>query len=309
MSSRTPIVSLIAIAIAAATVSSSQAAITGPYTADANTLMLYHLDEASGAFDNLGTTGSSFDLDDNGGATGRDAIGSGGLGDTAFSGFGSSFNALDSGDGTYHGSTVTDGGGAFGTGVPAGPTQANYQGADGAFTWEAMVRTSTLSGQQIIIARDTSTGTRGPNFFINGDLNFGDPAGPDGTLDVAIPNTGDHAFVADEWFHVAVAYDGNEGVAGNLSFYWTRVAEQFGEANLIGTETITADVGTGSEGSHYVGGYSRGAFRLELKGSIDEVRISDVARQSNEFIFVPTPAALPAGLALIGLLATRRQRR
>lgn len=47
----------------------------------------------------------------------------------------------------------------------------------------------------------------------------------------------------------------------------------------------------------------------ELEGDIDYIRITNGALAPAQFVTtIPTPAALPAGLALIALLAVRRRK-
>jgi len=85
---------------------SAQAGVKGPYTADANTLHLYHFDEAAGPAD-PGTpfadsvVANPYPLTNTGGPDGRDNTGAGGYAAPAFSGFGSAFDALNSGTGAH----------------------------------------------------------------------------------------------------------------------------------------------------------------------------------------------------------------
>ena len=289
--------------------STVHAAVTGPYTADANTLFLYHLDETSGALVNDGAKGTGFNLTNTGGATGRDGAGSGGYGATAYTGFGNAFDAYGSGDGTFHSGTASDGGGAHTESVTQ--SQADYQAAGGAFTYEALIKTPDLgpTAEHQIISRDNgTTSSRGFIFYIvNGDLTFFN-GGASG-VSAAIPTTGGDAFVANEWFHVAISYTGNEGVADNVSFYWTRVVESATAANLIGNATLTADANAATT-DLFIGATGRDSYRREIS-MIDEVRISDVVRGANDFIFapasVPTPAAGSAGLVLLSVVAMRRR--
>ncbi len=289
----------------------ASAAIVGPYVADGNTLMLYHFDEASGASDpgnpivNHGTEGAAYNLTSTGGPDGRDNIGGGGYGATAYAGFGSAFDVFASGDGTYHASATATGGGLNTS--HGSPVQADFQGASGAFTYEAMIKLDNITTEHWYINRDNSTATRGflLGNFANGNLVFGGGAGS-GSVQAAIPTTGPNAFVAGEWFHVAVTYDGNGGVAGNVKLYWTRVDPSATEANLLASGTLAADAANATT-ELYVGAFGRSPYRFEIP-MIDEVRISSVARGADEFIFaIPPPAALPAGLALMGLIASRRR--
>ncbi len=265
------------------------AAIVGPYTADTNTVHLWHLDQTSGDYADSATGGD--DLENVSGVT-RNA--------TAFTGFGNA--AQLPADSAY----VSNSGSTSGTG---------YQGADGAFTIEALVNLSSISvgdEQYIFGRRIGAPPSSGYEFRIVGGnlqlLIF--TSGSDPTISAAIPTTGDHAFEAGEWFHVAATYNGDAGAADSVGLYWTRLDEQFIEANLIGTG-VGGDAGTGST-TTFLGNRSTSAGE-GLLGSMDEVRVSDVARGANEMMFVPEPATLGllavGGLALAAPAARRRRRK
>ncbi|WOO41028.1 LamG-like jellyroll fold domain-containing protein [Rubellicoccus peritrichatus] len=253
--------------------------------------MLYHFDEASGAFENSGTEGSSFNLDNTGGATGRSGTTGGVYGASAFVGFGNALDILASGNGNFNSSTAINGGGVFASSSTSA-TQADYQASNGAFTWEAMVKLDVLNQLQMILSRDNNTSNRGPSIFINNDINFFG-------FETDIPTTGEHAFVAGEWFHVAVTYNGQEGEADNLKLYWTRVDEQLTEANLLGSFTAASDYDAGSTGELMIGSHGRGEFRSEIR-YIDEVRISDIARTADDFIFGEAQPANTSALVYPG---------
>jgi hypothetical protein len=295
--------------------------IVGPYTADGNTMHLYHLDEASGGSDPgnpfLDTGSASFthyNLTDTGGFDGRDNIGggaSGGYGATTVSGFGAAFNVLKSGNGAYHNAASSSpvGGGALTSTVNnAGNTQ--FQSATGAFTYELLVNTSNITDNQYLLSRDGAT--RGWGLAINGGnvffQNYYDPVnGLANTITAAIPTTGPNAFVANSWFHVAITYNGAQNTANNLSIYWTAVTNTATQANLISQQNLLNDANAGATNQLYVGSFSRGPFRLETEGQVDEVRISNLARTADQFIFAPTPTptialsnALAPGNIIIG---------
>ncbi len=293
-----------------------------PYTADANTLHLYHFDEAPGDADpgnpiaDFGFA-TAVPLTNTGGPDGRDnnLANGGGYGATAYTGFGSAFDILKSGTGNYLNTNSPTGGGVRTAGAV---TQATLQGANGAFTYEALISTANLNDTQVIISHDgnmagNSAGSTSRGFMlriISGQLAFFREPGVGGSDSVAIPVTGDHAFVANEWFHVAVTYTGAEGAANNFTFYWTRLDSGAAQANAIGSATLAADFGTGSDGNWLgVGTGTRGEFRDQLKGLVDEVRISDIARTADGFYFqIPEPASA-LGLALVGgVLALGRRR-
>ncbi|MBI1369778.1 MAG: hypothetical protein GC162_14120 [Planctomycetes bacterium] len=307
---RTSLQLAIAAAASIALGASAHAAIQGPYVADAHTLHLYHFDESSGALmdSGMGTTlnipGTTAGT---GGADGRNHSTSGGYSAAAFSGFGNAFNMLNAGSGGTHSTASGVGGGTLG---PAAD-QAEFQAANGAFTIEALVNIANIdtgsTNEQTIFSHDSAT-TRGGAFrILNGTLAlYNGQASGTTSVGAAIPTTGPNAFVANEWFHVAVTYTG-EATANNVSFYWTRLDGGATEANFIGSATIGGDMNAITT-AFGLGGTSRSPYRFELRGLMDELRISDVVLNSHQFLFVPTPAALPAGLALMGLVTMRRRK-
>jgi hypothetical protein len=256
-------------------VGSSQAAVTA-YTADVNTLNLWHFDEASGS-----TVDDSQNTHDLGAVSGAS------LGSTGFSGFG---NAGNTDSGTNAGFRKS------------GVVVSSLTGATGAFTFEAMVTLQDLGGGQQFISHegDGAVGSRGFHFKTTGAgfLTLTNIAGGGDPASVAIPTTGDHAFVANEWFHVAVTYTGDQGAANNFNYYWTRVDSGATVANLVGTATMTDDL-AGTANFLAVGNEFRGTATGSTEGLIDEVRISDIARTSDQFIFAPVPE--PSTTALLGL--------
>lgn len=129
-----------------------------------------------------------------------------------------------------------------------------------------------------------------------------------------LPTSGDNALVQGGWYHVAVSYNGKENTAGNVTLYWTRldgwanVAAEPIIANAVGTGVFTADwpTGTGNIADLSIGNSSRTSTASSFPtvgwiGSFDEVRMSNVARGPNEFIFgVPEPSSI--ALAAIAAL-------
>ena len=290
----------------------AQAGIIGPYTADANTLFLYHLDETSGASDpgnpivNTGSKGTTFNLTDTGGPDGRSNTTAGGYGAAAYAGFGTSFDVYDSGNGIYNPTASATGGGAHTVGVTM--SQADFQGASGEFTYEALVKLPNSSLSQVVISRDGSI-TRGFTLqIVSGELSI--YTGGATNYGASIPTTGDHAFVANEWFHAAVAYNGNAGASGNSSFYWTRVDGAVTEANLIGTATFSSDANANMN-QFYIGTTGRSAYRNPVQ-YVDEVRISNVVRGSQDFIFsapIPEPGSFAVwALGLAGMVGRKRRK-
>jgi len=272
--------------------------VTGPYSADANTLHLFHLDATSGNYVDSGNAPLKH----------QTIIGTT-RGTFAPSGFGNSFTVTSSDLGN---NSLTKG-----VTTANNDSQSDYQGADGAFTYEALINVSTIQNvageQQMIITResDGATSARSFQFRLNaGDLHFTGVSG-EGGVAAAIPTTGDHAFVPNDWFHVAVTYNGNPGDAQNLKLYWTGLGSSATEANLIGSGQIASDIAGTDGGIFAIGVMRRSGYRAPLLGSIDEVRISDIARAPDGFLFaIPEPSALTlAVLGGLALLGRRRQRR
>ena len=121
------------------------------------------------------------------------------------------------------------------------------------------------------------------------------PAQAGGTLNVntPIPTTGPDGFVANEWFHVAVTYDGNTNTADNLKLYWPRVDPSRTAANLISSGLNLTDDGGAATSIFGVGNDFRTSGTgntNNLEGLIDEVRISNIARGADDFLFAPPPS-------------------
>jgi hypothetical protein len=186
-------------------------------------------------------------------------------------------------------------GASIGWSVP----QGGYQGADGAFTIEAIIKVEDLGGIQQIFSRENDGGTdvRTYQFRINsGQLEFaaittqvtGEPYKWD------IPKDGVHAFSPDGWYHVAVTYNGTPGTAPRGGkVYWTRIVPGVVMANQIGEFAMTTDYADTHGGITAIAVHRRGGYRDALKGLVDEVRISSVARAPGDMFL---PAEFPPTL-------------
>ena len=115
------------------------------------------------------------------------------------------------------------------------------------------------------------------------------------TIVALLPRTGIHAPRQGEWYHVAVTYTGEPARPSNIKFYWTNLHDSVTEAHLITTTTMNASL-AGVQGSLSVGNTSRKSrliYGRNWAGLLDEVRISDVARGSDEFMFFnPNPTSI-----------------
>ncbi len=263
-----------------------------PLTPDASTLILYHCDDAAGQNGVADSSGNGFD-----------GIQGTGTGDTP-----ADLNLVPASSATGFGTALTlglndgvgidfDGSGTWAFNAEPGDVFDMTQlGSDASatFTLEAMVNLPSLdqAGPMHLWSGDDESG-RTFQFRINdgGVLNFDlIEAGNGGgfTHDLATV-AGTHAFAPDEWFHVAVVYDGSGGPGAEVvRFYWTRVDSGATEANLLATsppgdvqwdDNADSPMSFGNESRRF-GGYGEG-----VQGLIDEGRISTTARAAWDFIF------------------------
>ena len=289
--------------------SALRAGIVAPYTADASTLHLWHMDAgATPVPDAVATGGTNLTALANG-AT---------LTDASFSGFGTALNTYDGGptataasgmDASLSVLTLVNGTGDNVTMTLADPTT-------GAFTFEAIVRVDFDPAVNYGTVASGGNGRVNQMMIFSGenDVNTGrifqfriDPIGtltPANTevllkfnnlnngvstqpRQMAIPSTGPNAIASNSWYHVAITYDGNAGAADALKFYWTLLDSSRTSANLIGYTNLASDLPTGSQ-DFCVGNSGRTASPLNFVGLIDEVRISSVARGPAEMVFAET---------------------
>ncbi|HEY1123377.1 MAG TPA: LamG-like jellyroll fold domain-containing protein, partial [Haloferula sp.] len=221
----------------------AQAIITGPYVPDAETVHLFHFNEAAGT-----------SITANAVSEGRPAIAFDGatllnhatnpqpasttvLGATGLSSaFGNAANitATNLGIGLDANSS---GGFQVGTAstCPDAVAHSSFTGVSGAFTIEALVKLPSITGSQREIAcTDSALAARGFQFRVNstGQLEFNFISTAGATATATIPTIGTHAFSAANWYHVAVTYDGT-----TTRLYWTLVDSSVSAANLIGSST------------------------------------------------------------------------
>ena len=292
-----------AVASLAAANHAACAILFAPYTADANTLHLWHLDEtATPCIDSVpGTNGVNL----LGLATGAT------LGNASYSSGTNNFtNALN----------TAAGGAAHGDLLAASASAGNVtiQVADpttGAFTFEAIVQVgfdptvSSTSAYEIMACESGTTANRifqwrlAPKGFvlISGATaaqpyltfeNIRAGSGGQNTIYAAIPTTGPDAIVSNGWYHTAVTYNGSPSTPNNFVFYWTAInptnvtADALTISSAVNTltglnplSTITSTFMLGNQGRSKNGNFL---------GSIDEVRISKVARSAAQMLFSPT---------------------
>jgi hypothetical protein len=277
------------------------AALTGPYTADSDTVFLFHLDESTSATSSANALGGNMAIAVNGTSTATNPFPTDAtiLGATGFTGFNNAANISTARLGLGY---DADGSGGFSpdtsTATPDMVAMSSLLGANGAFTLEAMVNfADPLSGvtNRTLISTDSNSfgsavANRGFAFRINnvGELLFRMLSNmPVGNVRFAIPTTGTHAYAQNTWFHAAYVYDGE----GTAKLYWTKVDASVTQANLLQTFTVDSNgdpivdpTGTIS-GPLVLGNEGRSTMDEGVRGLMDEIRISSVARGPSDFIF------------------------
>ena len=297
------VLSCLALALAPAT----HASIRGPYTNDANTVVLLHLDEpaTTGIAVNsaLTTLGTNFVATANpSSATPRNPT-PGILGGAGAAGLGYSF-------GNCANLSYSNSMGLFMDGNTNGIADldtSSARGADqivmsqlcgplGEFTLEALVSLPALTGANREIICMDSGGSPRPfqfRFTSTGQIEFNNIGTAGANPKVNIPTTGDDAFVANQWFHVALTYDG----AGTIKVYWTKLDNARTNANLLATFTgVPTFVETGLA-VLTIGNENRNTSGEGLMGLIDEVRISNLARSSSDMALNTNAPPIPPTIA------------
>lgn len=282
------------LAFAAATLSAEpEAARYQPYEPDAHTLHLWHLDEDGPPFADAVDHGVPLRGLLNGAVAGR----------TSMPGFGKAVNFNHNVGGIPGTSGLSGAILSYGRALENGsgdnaPSSFRYFGPQGAFTYEMIVKLDVMpqDAQSIALGLMTMEGDGDDRIFNlriekQGFLSFF-PL-PHGTARgggvATIPTTGPNAVDTQNWFHVAVAYNGNGGSTNNLKLYWTRLGSGAVTANCIGSGTLSSDF-NGKVGDFALGNEAR-RFPLNAEaepfpGVIDEVRISGVARHASDYFFV-----------------------
>jgi hypothetical protein len=250
-----------------------------PHTPDEFTLHLWHFDEAAGSTNGMDAvavnsiTLTNFGLPSDGLYTNIS------LGNPSFTGLGSALR-ITSRNAYADGGTFTD------------ATQFTDP-TTGAFTLEAIIKPEVNplappNNMAIIYGdRNGALGDRGWQFRISGrqlELNVLAGNSSDANPKVDLPESGPNAAVAGQWYHVAITYEGT--ATGVLKFYWTALDPNQTEASLLMETTMPRTLGgqptLGIGGSaRTVGGVGNGEGFI---GSIDEVRISSIAREAGDMI-------------------------
>jgi autotransporter-associated beta strand protein len=285
--------------------------IVGPYSPDANTLHLWHMDQNNvPVLDSALSGGTNFNVLTNG-AT---------LGNASFSGFGTALSVWGPG-------TLTNGACAL-TPRPL-PSDTAFTYADpvsGAFTYEAVVQIQVNPALNLGTVAVGGTGRNTAMTILAGEGNTNperifqfriDPVGfnPNAggfttpltqpaiefinvnkassvqNIIMLIPTSGSDAIVQNGWYHIAVTYNGQPGAANNMSFYWTLMDSSRLSASLLGTATMNFNLASGTPSfvvgntGRNPGGAAANPLNANFLGLIDEVRMSKVALGPGQMMF------------------------
>ncbi len=265
--------------------------IKGPYTADANTAYLYHFDE------NPGTSVTA-----NAVSGGRSAIAFDGTNErntespaypvlTTILGAPSSLGfrkCVDLGTTASQWGLLVDanGSGAVSNRVDATIPFTSLCDASGSFTVEALVNVPSITANnKTIVSTDVDTGNRGFMFRISGGTLLFDFLQSAGSLAAPIPTTGPDAWVANQWYHVAVVHQVPTLPALPVTtLYWTKLDASRTQANSIGSGTTEA-LGLAVTCPVVIANEVNGGSAESLRGKIDEVRITKGPLTPTDFIF------------------------
>lgn len=174
------------------------------------------------------------------------------------------------------------------------------------FTIEASVKFSSLGGYQTVVGKDglAGVGSTDPNqslLYLNKTsgnafgFTFNDGSGGSATI-----STADGFVSADTWYHLVAVQDG-----ADISLYVDGV--------LQATAASTVDLGALNTAGNDVWSVGRGMYNSghgdRVDGFIDDVRISDTALTSNQFLqAVPEPSsAALLGIGGLTLLLRRKK--
>ena len=266
--------------------------IVGPYTADANTLVLLHFDAAAGGTvaANQGLLGGNFYTVNNATAVAAPPTVTTMLGAAGYVNGATNFNnCLTNPTAGYLAGFDYNNNGQFDADVSGSSLSADRlnmsvlnigNGGNTPFTLEALIQPTTITtGNQEILCTDSSAGNRGFQFRITsgGALQFSFIYGSQ-AVSGTIPTTGPDAFVAGNWYHVAVSYDGTRA-----TLYWTKLDPSNGAAHILASAILNLPAADGTvQGPLIVGNENRNNSGEQFLGSMDEVCISSVARGAGE---------------------------
>ncbi|MGB6220324.1 histidine kinase [Haloferula sp.] len=273
-----------------------------PYSSDEHTLHLWHLDEAAPPFKDSGRFPTPLLGLLNGAKPGQPSIAN--LKNAV------SFNhhaGGELGSRSLKGAILTISPKLHPDNRDNAPSSFKYFGDGGAFTYEALLKFDLLpadaaSPEMMILSMDDDIDGRIFSLLIDRQrvLTFApmSDSGSQGGALAAIPTEGLHAINTEDWFHVAITYNGIPNLANNVQIYWTRISPEVEKANRIGSGTLIHDF-NGRVGDFAIGNEARQSDSTDgesspFPGRIDEVRISSVARNARDFILVPPGERIPS---------------
>jgi hypothetical protein len=300
----------------------AQAGLAIPYTQDQNTLHLWHLNDTNGLYANDAATNLTVDdatpiqLENLGEPIptqlpySNTSLGSPGPG---YPGLTNSYS------GTTKQHVLAGNNGSFFGGQFPDVTQF-CNPVTGAFTFEAVINVNSVlaSIDAEILAGDNasaSIGNRGWQWRLeNGAMEWDLLAGStDNDFKPLLPTTGPDAARTNAWFHMAITFTGQSPTNGNptnvLTMYWTPLDPTRTYADVLAQYTNDIASPTGirplsgapegdSQPALGIGGSARSLTSNPgngegLIGSILEVRVSDIARASNDMAFTTGGPAVP----------------
>jgi len=174
----------------------------------------------------------------------------------------------------------------------------------GAFTFEAILKVDAAFNpvDVEIVSGDNGGGitTRGWQWrLFNGVMEWDLLAGStDNDFKSTLPTVGPNAAIPSTWYHAAVTYTGQNPTNGDpaniITFYWTLLDANRTAADQLGQFTATRPLDGSPQGAAAPNLGIAGSGRQTttnpgnnegLLGSIDEIRISNVALRSNQMAF------------------------
>ena len=248
----------------------AQGAVLGPYTPDANTLHLFHFDDASNPIVDSGTTPYATTTPTQAGS----------LNHTPYSAaFGNAgrLNRACCGNTLGHGE---ERGWWMNTGV--NPTSL-LGSTGGAFTIEMMIKFNQLGSDFFDIFRDDANNIKASANF-GESLTFVSPSG-------GFYTTANNVIATNTWYHLAYVYDGNFSGPNDMRIYLTELNPSVTQANLLQSFTTTLNTTYSGIGDFQIGSRHSG----QVNAYIDEFRISNIARAADDMLFglAPPPTAGP----------------
>jgi hypothetical protein len=281
---------------------SAQAGLQIPYAVDADTLHLWHLQDASGLYATDAVATSSITLTN----YGEPSPGTGPYTNTSL---GSASGVTYPGLGICDTSTTKQHllyGGQF-------PDVSQFRNAtSGAFTFEALVKLNTAfstADAEVLCGDNTDAASaRGWQWRIYQNVmewNLLAGSTSDNDFKLTLPTKGPDAIVTGVWYHMAITYTGstptNSDTPNLITMYWTPLDPSRTYADTLGQVTATRPLDGGSGLATPwlgIGGSARNipsnpGNNEGLIGSIEEVRVSDIARGSNQMAFVSGGAFPP----------------